>query len=64
LPELKIKHLPPIENLMKSSTQVFASLIAALAMFSQPAIATDIHADRQFNIDNDVINLGTISMHY
>jgi hypothetical protein len=44
---------------MKSSTQVFASLVAALATFSQPAIATYIHADRQVNINSDAINAGT-----
>jgi hypothetical protein len=44
---------------MKSSTQVFAALVAALAMFSQPAIATYIHADRQVNINSDAISTGT-----
>jgi hypothetical protein len=44
---------------MKSSTQVFASLVAALATFSQPAIATYIHADRQVNINSDDTSAGT-----
>jgi hypothetical protein len=44
---------------MKSSTQVFAVLVSALAVFSQPAVATHAHADRQFNVDNDAINIGT-----
>ena len=43
---------------MKSSIQIFASLTVALAMFSQPAIATYIHADSEININNDHINLG------
>jgi hypothetical protein len=43
---------------MKSSTKVFAALTAALAMFSQPAIATYVHADSKININNDLINLG------
>jgi hypothetical protein len=44
---------------MKSSTQVFASLVAALAMFSQPAIATYTYAERQFTVDRNAINVGT-----
>jgi hypothetical protein len=44
---------------MKSSAQVFAALVSALAIFSQPAIATYVHADRQFNVNNDAINVGT-----
>jgi hypothetical protein len=44
---------------MKSFTYVFTTLASALAIFSQPAIATYIRADHQFNVDNNAINIGT-----
>jgi hypothetical protein len=46
---------------MKSSTQVFAALVASFATFGQPAIATYIHSDRQFDIEQGVVDIGTIN---
>jgi hypothetical protein len=43
---------------MKSSTRIFTALLSVLATFSQPAIATYVHADSKININNDLINLG------
>jgi hypothetical protein len=44
---------------MKLFTHVFTTLVSALTIFSQPAIATYVHADRQFKVDNDAIDIGT-----
>jgi hypothetical protein len=44
---------------MKTSVQIFASLIAALGILSQSAMATYIHTDSQFNIDSKTIDIET-----
>jgi hypothetical protein len=55
----KASIFPPIKSLMKSSTQVFTSLVSALAIICQSAIATYVCAAPQVTINSGVISIGT-----
>lgn len=58
--DLKIKHPTPDRELMKSSTQVFASLVAALATLSQSAISASSSSLSRNSIDLQYLSSSAI----
>jgi hypothetical protein len=55
--ELKIQHLTPDRESMKSFIQICAAMVAALATLNQSAIAATINVDYQANIGNRAIDI-------